>query len=612
MAIAFGTAGAAATGTTPLSVAYPTSISAGDLLILFVANKYPTNGPSLPGGFFAPSGNQYSRGGGTPGADTGDVYITVYLRIADGTETGSVSVTVTGANTSIGRMFRYTKSATSTWGYACAGGSDNAAGTSWSVTAGSDPGVTANDMVVVGSGICGNTDTATAELITQTGVTFGAMVERQDSGSNTGDDISMWVTEHPVSSGTGSVAPVYTATVAGTGSATAAGASLFLRLREIPDVTISCSVATLVSAGQTADVIPGNKDISCTAGVADTAGHNAIISSAASGATINCTAGVAVTAGQIADVTPGNVNIVCLAGILVGAGLVSDVQPGPVTIQTVVDILSSAGHLATISSPIVVTCLAGILASQGQLADVQPGNVDIVCLSDVLASSGHLADIQPGGVTVVCITDVLSSAGHNTTITAVIAINCSVGALTAAGLLADIQPGGTTVTCLTGALVASGQTADVQPGNINIIMSAGTLISQGYPAVISNVSPGLVVNCSAGPLAIAGLLSDVQPGGISVSANIGQLLATGYSVNISSAFTTVNCSIGTLTISGLPARILGLIITPAGRRISLYHTLRTLSKWYESDRFISVEGNDRIVIANDLEGRILRAYKNDV
>lgn len=233
MAIAFGAVGAVAVGTTSLSVAYPANITAGQLLVLFVGNKYPTNAPATPSGFFAPSGNQYSRGGGTAGADTGDVYITVFLRIADGTETGNLSVTITGANTTIGIMFRVTKAAGVDWGYACAGGSDNTAGTAWSVTAGSNPGVVAGDMVFVGSTVCGNTDTATAEAITQTGVTFGSMVERQDSGSNTGDDISLWITEHPVNSGTGSANPVYTATVAGTGSATAAGASLFLRLREV-------------------------------------------------------------------------------------------------------------------------------------------------------------------------------------------------------------------------------------------------------------------------------------------------------------------------------------------------------------------------------------------
>jgi hypothetical protein len=173
MTIAFVSAGTVATGTTALTCAYPTSgITAGMLAVLVISNKYPTNGPSTPANYVAPSGNQYSRAGGTPGADTGDVYITCYLRECDGSENGgSVGVTLTGANTSIGRIFIYSKSASASWAYQLVGGSDNVAGTSWSVTAGSDPGVTANDMVLVASAICGNTDTATSEAISQTGVT---------------------------------------------------------------------------------------------------------------------------------------------------------------------------------------------------------------------------------------------------------------------------------------------------------------------------------------------------------------------------------------------------------------------------------------------------------
>src|SRR3990167_8898421 len=248
MAIAQGTHGTVATWTTPVSVPYPASgIVKHNLLLMFVTNKYPTNGPSTPTNWTALAFNQYSRGGGTPGADTGDVYITLYIKIATGSESGNVSVTITGANTSIGRIMQYTKDALKSWGIALAGGSDNSAGTAWSVTAGSDPGVTANDMVLVGSGICGNTDTMTAEFITQTGVTFGAMVERQDSGSNTGDDISLVISEHPVSSGTGSAAPVFTATVAGTGSANAAGASIFVRLREVDPHAIAGVIAASAS-----------------------------------------------------------------------------------------------------------------------------------------------------------------------------------------------------------------------------------------------------------------------------------------------------------------------------------------------------------------------------
>jgi hypothetical protein len=233
MAIAIAGSGVAAVGTTSLAIAYPATPASGDLLVIFICNKYPTNTPSQPSGFTTPANNQFSGGAGAAGADSGNVYVTTYTRISDGTETGSITVTVTGGNTCIGRMWRLSKAANKIWDIACAGGADNSAGTAWSVTAGSNPGVTAADLVLVASALNGNTDTATVEAITQTGVTFGTMTEEQDSGTNNGDDCSLWMTSHPVNSGTGSAAPVYTATVGGTGSATAAGASLFMRLREV-------------------------------------------------------------------------------------------------------------------------------------------------------------------------------------------------------------------------------------------------------------------------------------------------------------------------------------------------------------------------------------------
>ncbi len=233
MTIAFGAAGANTPGTTSLAIPYPTGITAGQMLLMFICSKYPSNFPTKPTGWDAPANNQFSDSGGSPAADTGNATITLFTRIADGTETGNVSVTLTGVNTCMGIILRYTKTVW-TWDIACAGGADASAGTSWSVTAGSDPGVTTNDLVVVGTALNGNTDTATSEAISQTGVTYGAMAERADAGTNNGDDCSLVVSEHPVTAGPSSAAPVFTATIGGTGSATARGASIFVRLRETP------------------------------------------------------------------------------------------------------------------------------------------------------------------------------------------------------------------------------------------------------------------------------------------------------------------------------------------------------------------------------------------
>lgn len=233
MAIAFGSIGATAVGTTSLAIAYPASISAGDLLVMVVANKYPTNGPSTPGGWTAPANNQGSGGAGASGVDQGNVYCTVFVKVADGSETGSFNLSVPSGNASVGAMLRYTKAAGKTWAWACANGSFNVASSTWSVTAGSDPGVTAGDMVVVGSGINSDNYTWSLESITATSVTFGSTTERQDGGTTNGDDCGMVVADALAASGTGSAAPNLGMKASGSAVNSPAGASVFLRLREL-------------------------------------------------------------------------------------------------------------------------------------------------------------------------------------------------------------------------------------------------------------------------------------------------------------------------------------------------------------------------------------------
>lgn len=234
MAIAFGTAGTAAVGTTSLAVPHPASIAAGDMLVLVIANKYPTNGPSTPAGWSTFITNaQQSGGSGTAGIDVGSVYVTVFTKEAVGGETGNLTVTVTSGNASIGRMFRYTKGASMVWNLAACGGADNTAGTAWSVTGNANPGITAGDMVLACSAI--NTDgyTYSAQAIAATGITaWGTVTERQDSGTTQGQDCGMVVSEHPVTTGTASAAPVFTMTASSTATNNPAGATVMLRLRE--------------------------------------------------------------------------------------------------------------------------------------------------------------------------------------------------------------------------------------------------------------------------------------------------------------------------------------------------------------------------------------------
>lgn len=254
-AVSFGTAGAVAAGSTSLTVPYPASIVAGDLLVLTVGNKYPTNGPATPAGWTLVTNGQGSGGVGSAGTDSGTVYATVFVKQAVGGESGNLTVTLAGANSSMGRMFRYTKASVTIWDYAATNGSDATAGTAWSVTGAANPGIVSGDMLVVASAINGNVVTSWAsESVSAAGATFTTHTERQDSNSTTGDDMTLVVSDHTVTAGTASAAPVFTMTGTGTPTTNSpTGASVMLRIREVPiPPTITTNAASaLTSTGAT-------------------------------------------------------------------------------------------------------------------------------------------------------------------------------------------------------------------------------------------------------------------------------------------------------------------------------------------------------------------------
>lgn len=245
-AVTFGSAGGtgAATGTTSLTVIHPATVNAGDLLVLAVGNKYPTNGPATPAGWTLVTNGQISGGLGPQGANTGTVYATVFVKVASGTEDGTnLTVTLTSANSSMGRMFRYTNAAGSGWEYAATNGSDNVTGTTWSATGAADPGITSGDMLFVVSAINSNRFTGgwESESVSAAGATFTTHTERHDSTTVAGDNMALVVSDHTVTAGTASAAPVFTMTRTGTTTATTnapTGASVILRIREVPGTTL--------------------------------------------------------------------------------------------------------------------------------------------------------------------------------------------------------------------------------------------------------------------------------------------------------------------------------------------------------------------------------------
>lgn len=244
-AVAYQSAGAiaySASGGTSVSPAYPASIVAGDLLVLIIGMKPSVaNGGSvtIPSGWTQIISITGAGGYGTTLAvDRGNTNLFTFYKVAVGTESGSLLVTLATNDVSWAQMYRLSN-ATGLWSIAGTIGSDTTAG-NVSIAFGADPGVTAGDYIL--GAMCIPTDVTTpnqfsAEAISQSGITFGTVTEISEPDSNTGNDIGGFTYQATVNSGTSSGVPTLTATAGGT-TTNVRGPGVFIRVRERPKTTI--------------------------------------------------------------------------------------------------------------------------------------------------------------------------------------------------------------------------------------------------------------------------------------------------------------------------------------------------------------------------------------
>lgn len=234
MAVSYVGIGAHAAGTTSLAVPFPTGIVEGQMLIMFIANKYPTNGPTLPSGWTAPANNQWSGGSGVAGIDTGSVYTTVYYKIAAGTETGNQTVTITSGNVAMGIMYNFTRGLSNeVWDILCTGGADNTGGASPMVVNGAaNLSLDVNDMLVGVAAVNSDSAVIGVSSISATGATLTTQVGNNSSTSQ-GDDMAMVWRRYNVTGGPSTAAPSYSVTATPTATDTPAGSAVFVRVRAI-------------------------------------------------------------------------------------------------------------------------------------------------------------------------------------------------------------------------------------------------------------------------------------------------------------------------------------------------------------------------------------------
>lgn len=227
--VTFGAIGTGANGGASVAPTYPASITSGDLLVLTVTSGGATSPtPGTPSGWT--SQGSYVTTDGTYGIDTGPRRVTVFTKPADGTETGTLSVTITGGDSCRGSIMRLSKGQASyVWDIAATGGNYSANGTAVSVTGGAI-GFAPGDLVIVSNGQRVDTATQSAQALTASGITFGTLTNRASVAVTTGNDHCHVIDSRPVSTGTASVAPTWSYTA----SAACSAAIHILRIREVP------------------------------------------------------------------------------------------------------------------------------------------------------------------------------------------------------------------------------------------------------------------------------------------------------------------------------------------------------------------------------------------
>jgi len=240
MTVTFGAAGATASSTTTtISPSYSAlgTISAGDLLICWVGMKPST---ANSGSATAPTGYSLIRKvtgmggfGATLGSGTGNTNLFCFAKVADGTETGTISITLATNNVSWAAIDRYAKTLTD-WTVDWADGEDASPTGNTSIALGQNPGITAGDFVASAMCIPSNSNSGaffSAEAITATGLSGQTTTEIAECPVASGNLISGVRTRTSGFTGTATSVPTFTATVATV--ANGRGPIIAIRIREI-------------------------------------------------------------------------------------------------------------------------------------------------------------------------------------------------------------------------------------------------------------------------------------------------------------------------------------------------------------------------------------------
>lgn len=258
MTVAFGAIGTGdnnAAGDTSLTPSYPTGITAGQLLLCAVSSGEASNtAVATPNGWFLLGTNWNTTG--SWGLDTGPRRITVFGRVADGSESGTLSVTIQGTTSETARatISRFTSSIGSGWALQVGTGNDSSAGTGVSINCGSINWAT-GDCAFVAVAQLMDASTQSSQSLTASGTTFGTRTNRASTAVTAGNDHRHVVdTFAAVTAGGGSATTTWAYTAS---SSSTQAAAVVVRIREIGDI----AEALTVTVEQTATFVEGPKRV---------------------------------------------------------------------------------------------------------------------------------------------------------------------------------------------------------------------------------------------------------------------------------------------------------------------------------------------------------------
>lgn len=226
--VTFGAIGTGSNGSTSVAPSYPAGITAGQYLTLHVSSGGSSNPtPSTPSGWTLLATGTSTDG--TWGLDAGPRRMTVFGKVADGTETGTLSVTITGGDTCRGTIARWTKSGSGSWVVTAYGADDSTSGTGVSMTFSSLEWNTGDaTLVAVSQRVDGATQSS--QSLTASGVTFGTRTNRASTAVTTGNDHRHVVDTFAAVTSTSKVNAA--ATWSYTASAAVSAGGVIVRLRE--------------------------------------------------------------------------------------------------------------------------------------------------------------------------------------------------------------------------------------------------------------------------------------------------------------------------------------------------------------------------------------------